>query len=242
LERLNFGLWTSASVRWLPADLWAACGTIPVDRAALRGQPCVLGVDLGESHDHTALVLLFGSEAEGYDAVPFYITCEDGLDDRARRDRASYRDWAREGLLEVVAGETVKFDQLRTVVQALAAEFDVREVALDKWRAKQLMALLSEDGLVVVEVAPTLVNIAPAASALERLLKEGKIRHGGIRFCRGMRPTRWPTPIMSATCGRRRCASGGRIDGIAALVIALARAIVHSETKSVYESRGIIIV
>ena len=52
-------------------------------------------------------------------------------------------------------GETVKFDQLRTFIQTLASEFDVREVAVDKWRAKQLMTLLSEDGLNVVEVAPT---------------------------------------------------------------------------------------
>ena len=66
-------------------------------------------------------------------------------------------------------------DQLRTFIQTLASELDLREVAVDKWRAKQLMTLLSEDGLNVVEVAPTLVNIARAASgAFERLLKEGE--------------------------------------------------------------------
>jgi phage terminase large subunit-like protein len=242
VQRLNFSLWTSASVRWLPADTWSACGTVPVDRAALRGQSCVLGVDLGESHDHTAIVLLFGSEEDGYDALPFFFTAEAGLDDRARRDRAPYRDWAREGLLEVVPGETVKFDQLRTVVQALAAEFDVREVALDKWRAKQLMALLSEDGLVVVEVAPTLVNIAPAASALERLLKEGKIRHGGHPILSWNAANAVADTDHVGNVRPSKVRSGGRIDGIAALVIALARAIVQSETKSVYESRGAIVV
>jgi phage terminase large subunit-like protein len=236
--RLNFSLWTAASARWLPADTWAACGTVPVDRAALRGQSCVLAIDLGESHDHTALVLLFGSEEDGYQILPFFLTCEQGLDERARRDRAPYSEWQRAGLLEVVPGGTVKFDQLRQFIQQLAGEFDVREIAVDRWRAKQLMTLLSEDGLVVVEVAPTAVNIAPAASALERLLKEGKLRHGGH-------------PVLSwnaANCvadvdavGNVRPSkvrSGGRIDGISALCIALVRALAAPQYSSVYDHRG----
>ena len=238
VERLNFGLWTSASVRWLPADLWAACGTAPVDRATLRGRACVLGVDLGESHDHTAIVALFGSEEDGYDVLPFFFTAEAGLADRARRDRAPYRQWEREGLLEVVPGETVKFDQLRTFIQTFAAEFDVREVALDKWRAKQLMTLLSEDGLNVVEVAPTLVNIAPAASALERLLKEGKLRHGGHAVLAWNAANCVADIDHVGNARPSKVRSGGRIDGIAALCIALARALAAPQSSSVYEHRG----
>jgi phage terminase large subunit-like protein len=238
VERLNFGLWTSASVRWLPADLWAACGTTPVDRATLRGRSCVLGVDLGESHDHTAIVALFGSEEDGYDVLPFFFTAEDGLDDRARRDRAPYRDWEREGLLEVVPGETVRFDQLRTFIQQLASEFDVREVAVDKWRAKQLMTLLSEDGLVVVEVAPTAANIAPAASALERLLKEGKLRHGGHPVLSWNAANCVAAVDAVGNVRPSKVRSGGRIDGISALCIALVRALAAPQYSSVYDHRG----
>jgi len=36
--------------------------------------------------------------------------------------------------------------------------------------------------------------------------------------------------------------SGDKVDGIAALSMALSRAIMQSETKSVYESRGVIVV
>jgi phage terminase large subunit-like protein len=183
-------------------------------------------------------VALFGSEPEGYDVLPFYVTCEDGLDERARRDRAPYSEWQRAGLLEVVPGGTVKFDQLRPFIHTLASEFDVREVAVDKWRAKQLMTALAEDGLVVVEVAPTALNIAPAASALERLLKEGRLRHGGH-------------PILAWNAGNAvadvdavgnvrpsKVRSGGRIDGISALCIALVRALAAPQYSSVYDHRG----
>jgi phage terminase large subunit-like protein len=242
VERLNFGLWTSASVRWLPADTWAACGTTPVDRAALRSRSCVLAVDLGESHDHTAIVALFGSsEEDGYDALPFFFTAEAGLDDRARRDRAPYRDWEREGLLEVVPGETVKFDQLRTFIQTLAAEFDVREVALDKWRAKQLMTLLSEDGLVCVEVAPTAANIAPAASALERLLKEGKIRHANHPILAWNAANAVADVDHVGNVRPSKVRSGGRIDGVTALCIALVRALAAPSFRSIYDSRGALV-
>jgi phage terminase large subunit-like protein len=241
VERLNFGLWTAASVRWLPTDTWAACGAAPVNRAALRGQSCVLGIDLGESHDHTAIVLLFGSEEEGYDALPFYVTCEDGLDDRARRDRAPYAQSRRAGLLEVVPGGTVKFDQLRPFIQTLASEFDVRECAVDRWRGKQLMSALSEDGLNVVEVAPTLVNIAPAASALERLLKEGKLRHANHPILAWNASNAVADVDAVGNVRPSKVRSGGRIDGIAALCLALARALAQPQSRSVYEHRGALI-
>jgi phage terminase large subunit-like protein len=198
----------------------------------------VIGIDLGESHDHTAVVALFGSEDEGYDVLPFYVTCEDGLDDRARRDRAPYAEWRRAGLLEVVPGGTVRFDQLRPFIHTLAAEFDVREVAVDRWRAKQLMMLLSEDGLNVVEVAPTLVNIAPAASALGRLLKERKIRHANHPILAWNASNAVADVDHVGNVRPSKVRSGGRIDGLDALVLALVRAMAQPQYPSVYETRG----
>jgi phage terminase large subunit-like protein len=239
--RLNFSLWTSASVRWLSADLWGACGTTPVDRGALRGRSCVLGVDLGENHDHTAVVVLVGDEAAGYDVLPFFFTCEQGLDERARRDRAPYRDWERDGLLEVVPGPVVTFNRVRAVIEQLSGEFDVREVALDKWRAKQLESRLVEDGLVVVEVAPTAVNIAPAASALERALKEGKLRHGNHPILSWNASNAVADVDAAGNVRPSKVRSGGRIDGVSALVAALARAIAQPTEESVYDRRGVVI-
>src|SRR4030095_7867396 len=131
--------------------------------------------------------------------------------------------------------------QLRTFIQTLAAEFDVREVALDKWRAKQLMTLLSEDGLVVVEVAPTAANIAPAASALERLLKEGKTRNANHPILAWNAANAVADVDHVGNVRPSKVRSGGRIDGVTALCIALVRALAAPSFRSIYDSRGALV-
>jgi phage terminase large subunit-like protein len=232
--RLNFSLWTAASVRWLPSDQWAACGADPIDLTALTGRPCVLGVDLGESGDMTAVVALFSDETLGYTVLPFYFAAEDGLDGRAQRDRAGYREWARAGLLTLVPGPAVTFEHVRACVKDFAVTHDVVEVAIDRWRAKQLERWLLEDGFIVVEVAPTLANVAPAAAALERLLKTGQIRHGGHAVLSWNAANAVADIDGLGNVRPSKARSGGRIDGISALVMALSRAIVLPPPEPVY--------
>jgi phage terminase large subunit-like protein len=232
--RLNFSLWTSASVRWLPADAWAACGTAPIDPAALTGRPCVVGVDLGESHDHTAVVAIFGSEQEGFTVLPRYLVAEEGLDARAQRDRAPYREWARAGLLGLVPGPIVTHESVRDVVTEFAGHFDVREVAVDRWRAKALEMALLQDGLNVVEMAPTLANIAPAAAVLERLVKTATLRHGNHPVLAWNAANAVADVDALGNVRPSKVRSGGHIDGIAALCLALARAIALPPAEPAY--------
>jgi phage terminase large subunit-like protein len=234
VERLNFGIWTSASVRWLPADQWAACGVEAIDPAALIGRPCVLGVDLGESGDMTAVVTIVGDEDHGYIAVPAYFAAEDGLDARAQRDRAPYREWVRAGLLTLVPGPAVTFEHVRAFIKTFAAEHDVREVAIDRWRAKQLERWLLEDGFVVVEIAPTLANIAPAAAALERVLKTGTLQHGNHPILAWNAANAVADVDAVGNVRPSKARSGGRIDGVSALLMALARAIVLPPAEPAY--------
>ncbi len=236
VERLNFGIWSSASVRWLPADQWAACGTNPINPASLLARPCVIGVDLGESGDMTAVVALFGDETTGCLAVPYYFAAEEGVDARAQRDRAPYVEWARAGLLTLIPGPVVTFEHVRQFIKTFAAQHDVREVAIDRWRAKQLERWLLEDGFVVVEVPPTLAHIAPAAAALERLLKTGTISHGNHPILAWNAANAVADVDAVGNVRPSKARSGGRIDGISALVMALARAIALPATQP-YEMR-----
>jgi len=239
--RLNFSLWTSASVRWLPADQWTACGTDPIDVATLTGAPCILGVDLGESGDMTSVVALFGDEDNGYIVQPFYFAAEDGLDARAAHDRAPYRQWARDGLLTLVPGDAVTFEHVRDMIKSYGASHDIREVCVDRWRAKQLERWLLEDGFNVVEVAPTLANIAPAAATMERLVKTRKIRHGNHPILSWNAANTVAVVDTNGNVRPSKARSGGRIDGIAALVVALVRAgVAPPPFRSVYEGRGVL--
>jgi phage terminase large subunit-like protein len=240
--RLNFALWTAAEVRWLPADTWAACGT-PVDPESLKGRSCTIGVDLGESLDMTAIVAVFGDESTGYDIQPMFLVAEEGLDERAKRDRAPYREWLNAGLLEAVPGPVVRFEVVRERIKEWAGRYAVREIAVDKWRARQLLAWLLDDALPAVEMAPTLGNIAPAAATLERVLKTGMLRHGNHAVLNWNAANAVADTDALGNTRPSKARSGGRIDGLAALLLALARAMATPpEVASVYESRGVITV
>jgi phage terminase large subunit-like protein len=239
--RLNFSLWTSASVRWLPADQWTACGAEPIDAASLTGQPCILGVDLGESADMTSIVALFGDEDAGYVVQPVYFAAEDGLDARAAHDRAPYRQWAREGLLTLVPGDAVTFEHVRAMIKDYGATHDIREICVDRWRAKQLERWLLEDGFTVIEVAPTLAVLAPAAATMERLIKTHKLKHANHPILSWNAANAVADVDSNGNVKPSKARSGGRIDGVSALCLALLRALAAPQSRSVYERRGALI-
>jgi phage terminase large subunit-like protein len=241
VQRLNFSLWTSASVRWLPVDAWAACGA-PVNAAALTGRRCIAGLDLSETRDLSALVLLFPDEAGGYDVLPHFFCPEEDIRQRAQRDHVPYDEWAAAGWLEVTPGNVIDFARIRARVLALGRTYQLEEVCYDPWRARQLAAQLTEDGVPMIEMPQTLNHISPAARELERLLLSRQLRHGHhpiLSWCAAN------VVIETDSNGNIRPSkrkSTERIDGISALVTALARASVARTTSSVYDTHGLIVV
>jgi phage terminase large subunit-like protein len=224
VKRLNFSLWTSASVRWLPSDAWAACGDLRVTAAALRGRPCIGGLDLSETRDLTAMVLLFPDVAGGYTVLPFFWCPEEDIRQRAQRDHVPYDEWARDGWLEATPGNVVDYAVLHARILALGQAYEIREIGFDPWRARQLAAQLVADGVPMVESPQTLAHVSPAARDLERLLLSRQLRHGHhpvLDWCAGNVVVEVDANGNIRPSKRK---STERIDGVSALVMALARA------------------
>ena len=221
VKRLNFSLWTSASVRWLPPDAWAACG-VRVDPIALRGRSCIAGLDLSETHDLSALVLLFPDDAGGYDVLAFFWCPEGDIRQRAQRDHAPYDEWERAGVLTATPGSAIDHDVIRQHILAIGRDYEIRAVAYDPWKGRQLAMRLQEDGVPMVEIGQSGANIAPAARELERLVLARQLRHGNhplLTWCAGNAVA---DVDVNGNVRPSKRKSTERIDGIAALVTALA--------------------
>lgn len=93
-KQLRLNIWTSASIRWIPEQVYDK-GNLPIDRDSLRGRMCCGGLDLSSTSDITALVLAFPprSEDEKYILLPFFWLPEDTLEVRCRRDHVLYDVW-----------------------------------------------------------------------------------------------------------------------------------------------------
>ena len=110
-------------------DVWKACAT-PVQ--PFDG-PVFVGLDLSARIDLTAAVVI-GQVGEVWQVVPYFWTPEQGLLDRARRDRAPFDVWHRQGYLRTTPGASVDYGHVAAELAEICADLDVRAVSFDRWR------------------------------------------------------------------------------------------------------------
>lgn len=205
---------------FISPDVWKSCNrAVP---ARLDG-PVFAGLDLSARTDLTALVIVGQDEDGVWHVVPHFWTPEQGLQDRARRDRAPYDVWARQGLLHTTPGATVDYEHVAQDMAALLSELDVQAVAYDRWRIELLRKELDKIGadLPLVEWGQGYKDMAPALDALEAELLNGRIAHGGhpvLTMCAANAVvTKDPTGARKLD----KAKATGRIDGLQALAMAM---------------------
>lgn len=227
---------SSATFRWLTLnqrvstvspfvsqDSWTACGAEP---APLEGLAAFGGLDLSARTDLTGFVLI-GRDAEGVAHVhPYFWTPEQGLHDRAKRDRAPYDVWVREGYLRTTPGATVDYGFVAAEMAEILGSLNVQAIAFDRWRIDIFKKDAEAIGIdfPLVEHGQGYKDMSPALDTLESDLLNGRLRHG-----------RHPVLTMCAAnavvsrdpAGNRKLdkhKATGRIDGMVALAMALGAA------------------
>ena len=206
---------------FISPDVWKACGG-PVEPFC---GPVYAGLDLSARTDLTALVLV-GQVDGAWHVVPHLWTPEQGLAERARRDRAPYDVWAQQGFLHTTPGATVDYEHVAADLGEILADFDVQAVAYDRWRIDLLRKELGklDITLPLLEWGQGYKDMSPALDALEAELLNGRIRHGGhpvLQMCAANAVvTRDPTGARKLDKAR----ATGRIDGLQALAMAIGAA------------------
>ena len=233
--RFRMNIPTSASTRAIDIDEWdhnAADPEIP------DGAYVYAGLDLASVRDLTALIILF-RDAAGEHHIECRFWCpEDGIEHRSRVDGVPYADWVRDGYLVATPGNVTDYGFVRAEVLALAERWQIVDIGADRWNATQLATDLMQDGATVQFVPQTGLGLGPAWRELERLMLDGKLRHGGHPILRWMAGN---VEVVTDAAGNQRPDKGRsseRIDGMVALDMALGRAMAHlDEAPSVYVDR-----
>jgi phage terminase large subunit-like protein len=227
-----------AAARFLNAADWRACNP-PVDAGTLAGQRCWLGLDLSATTDLTALAAYFPHD--GSALLWFWMPAE-GLDEAERRDHVPYRLWARQGLIETTPGRAIDKGYVVRRLAEIAGAYDVRGVAYDRWQMAELARIMGDEGLrlPMVEWGQGYKDMSPALAALETIVLQRQLRHGGNPVLE------WNVSNAVAVtdpAGNRKLDKSkalSRIDGLQALAIAVGLASRTSAAKpSVYRSRGV---
>jgi len=176
-KRLN--LWVNALAPWLSLDGWRR-GQTTWAAETLAGQPCWLGVDMSSKIDLTAIAACFPphEERRAWRFLIWCLTPDDTLAERARRDRAPYQLWKQAGYLATNPGNRIDQDEVRLIVRAAGAQFDVQLVGVDPWNAGNLEKDLGDDGFQVVEVPQTLQQMSAPSKEFEADVLDGLVDAG----------------------------------------------------------------
>ncbi|WP_270173723.1 terminase large subunit [Diaphorobacter sp. ED-3] len=196
--------------------------------------PVFAGLDLSARTDLTALVIV--GQVDGvWHVQPHFWTPSQGLEERARRDRAPYDVWHRQGFLRTTPGATVDYEHVASDMLEIFADLDVQAIAYDRWRIDLMRKELDRLGadLPLVEWGQGFKDMAPALDALEAELLNGRIAHGGhavLTMCAANAVvTKDPTGARKLD----KAKATGRIDGLQALAMAMGVASRATEAQSV---------
>lgn len=242
-RRLHLNQWTQQETRWLPLEAWDRCAEPPIDVKLLAGAPCYGGLDLASSSDIASLVLVFPPEPgedEVYVWLPFFWIPQENMVERARKDRVSYDAWVRDGLITATEGNVIDYGFIVRDIERLGEQFNIREIAFDRWGAFQVSQSLEGAGFTMVGFGQGFVSMSPPTKELLRLVLDGKLRHGGNPVLRWMADNMVVSTDPAGNVKPNKAKSREKIDGMVAGIMALDRAVRHAAAGSVYESRGIV--
>lgn len=239
-RELNF--WTQATVRWVNAPHWLACGQA-VSEDGLRGRTCFGGLDLSSTMDVTAFVLVFPPQSQG---DPYQVVCrfwvpEETMRERTKRDRVLYETWVRQGYMMTTPGNVIDHEFIVSEIDELAQRYDIQEIAFDRWGAAQIQTKLQEMGGedFLVQFGQGYASMNAPTKELERLIGNGGIAHGGQPVLTWMAGNVVASKDAAGNIKPDKARSTEKIDGVVALIMALDRATRHQpEPQSVYETRG----
>lgn len=228
--RLNQWI-TSKLTTWQSVDLFDA-RVGDWTREDLLGKECFVGLDLSTTTDLSAACLVFPPQGEQTDWRVIWDTWipEENMRERVDRDKVPYDRWSDAGWVTATEGNVIDYTVIRERILEYADLYRVLEVPLDRTFGTMLTQELEQNGLTCVDVPQTYSALTDPMNLVEVLMKQGKMSVEG-------------NPVARWAWGNVSVAKNGngqikyvketrgkgvvktkRIDPMAAMVIAMARA------------------
>lgn len=253
--RLHLGRRTKQSVRWFTMAQWDTSMGLTPTLADWKKSVGYAGIDLSATTDFTAATIIApdpATDGDGYIGSAMFWIPEGRLEDLVKLTGVPLRKWVDEGWIKLTEGNVVDYAQFRA---DLAAEVDrlgvtVSETGYDPWNAAetvQEMQTQRRNPWTMIPIRQGYASLSGPSKELERLVMGSTPERPLLRF--GHNPVlRWmadcvevmqdPSGNIKPTKPDRR-KSAKRIDGIAALVNSISRAMLRAPAKRRRKAGGV---
>ncbi len=227
-KRLN--VWVNAASAWMDMRKWDDCVNTDLDINDFLGEKCWVGMDLAEKGDFAAIVATFWRDGKLY-AFPFLYLNDDAIEND---DNSQFEGWREDGYIIGNEGDVTDFDRVAADLIWLHKNFDLQEIPFDPALSRYFATkLVNDHSLPLVEMKQNGVTFTSAVTELENLVLELKfVFNGNPAFTWMMSNVVIEPSKFSGLKHPTKERAANKIDGIIALLLALARAINEKPEES----------
>lgn len=245
-KQLDLNIWVQSSVAWLPVEHWQACAG-EVDaldfEELLAGRVCYGGLDLASVSDVAAFVLDFPplDENDKHWLLCRFWVPEETVLKRSKSEGVKYDQWVEQGYITATPGNVVDYKLILAQIGEDDLKFKIQEIAYDRYGAANIAQTLQDDmDITVVQMGQGYISMSAPMKELERMVKGHQMQHGDNPVLNWMADNVVASLDAAGNIKPDKMKSKEKIDGITALVMAIARTMAKpAETESVYETRGV---
>lgn len=228
-------LWTNDVAAWLNLDAWRA---LEHKRAPeeLAGKHCIVGMDLGETNDLVAFAFLFPPQSgldKWYLKTMFFIPTVGAV--VRETNKVPYLTWAGQGFMTLCGEKRVDMTFIAQSVLNEMKNYTIDFVAYDSWKSNIITEAFKQAGIECRAIRQYYQQLSPASNMLAELIDTQQIEHDGNpvqTWCVGnVVVDRDPNGNIKPN----KAKSSEKIDGVAAVVDALAGYQMQPEKKIITE-------
>ena len=168
----------NSSLAWLDAQVVNDCFGDPLNIEDFKSSYCVAGIDLSQTTDLTAAVVVIEKDGELYVFAKFWLPAEK-IDEATQRDGLPYNIYIQRGLLEESGDNYVDYHDCYKWLTQLVEEYEILplQVGYDRYSAQYLIQDLTQFGFRCDDVWQG-DNLWGVLQEMEGLMKDGKVHCG----------------------------------------------------------------
>lgn len=168
----------NSSLAWLPAEVVKDATGKPLRLDDFRNSYCVGGIDLSQTTDLTAAVVVIEKGGELYVFSHFWLPAEK-IDEAQQKDGLPYNIYIQRGLMSASGDNFVNYEDCFNWFRNLVEEYKIYplQVGYDRYSAQYLVQDMTNYGFHMDDVFQG-DNLWPVIQETEGLLKDRKIHIG----------------------------------------------------------------
>ena len=196
-------------------------------------------MDASWTTDLTSVVFVFPPFNGGttWTLLPFFWMPQERVAELERICRVPYSTWIQQGFIECTPGNVIDQRAVMDRIRWGDEIFDLQEVPFDRFNFRSEAMNLASEGILTVEIQQTFLHLSHPTKFLLGAYLDQKIRHGNhpvLNWMASCLQLQYDHKDNCQPSKPERGKTAKRIDGIAAVVTALARATVVQQTTIRY--------